>query len=292
MNPKVLSIGCLSLDSIQVKKYTQKCFGGAALYAALGSSCFIKTGIISTIGLDYPIEFLKYLNTLKINTDCIFKSTKTSSHFEITYDNSWNETYNSAEFILGHIVSEGIKPYIRDANMLIINSMKPELQKKWWNIARKSHLKTAFSTNLLFTENRSDRELLRIMINGATFFVCNMREASNFCETSSIDEILDQFSAIVEIPVITNGSGLVYFKVKGQNYTRETKKITVIDPTGCGDTFLGALVGSYLLSNDIIKSIDIAIEASAFTASDFGPNCLLDQSKRNVLSQTFSTSVY
>lgn len=58
--------------------------------------------------------------------------------------------------------------------------------------------------------------------------------------------------------------------VKYLNHSWLAREIQVVDVTGAGDTFLAALVHSYLDNHDICQSIEFAIKAAAVTVQHVG----------------------
>ena len=66
--------------------------------------------------------------------------------------------------------------------------------------------------------------------------------------------------------IVTNGSN----GAKYQEMCWPSPQIPVVDVTGAGDTFLSALVYSYLLEHDLEKAIPFAIKAAALTVQHLG----------------------
>lgn len=70
--------------------------------------------------------------------------------------------------------------------------------------------------------------------------------------------------------IVTDGSKGVTFKTNNGIKHYESKNVEVADVCGAGDTFLAAFVYKFMNTNDVNKSIEFAIKASAVTVQHIG----------------------
>ena len=68
---KLLAVGTVAFDAIETPfGKTDKILGGSATFVGLAASHFgIKTGIVSVVGDDMPLSYLKMLNERNIDTE-------------------------------------------------------------------------------------------------------------------------------------------------------------------------------------------------------------------------------
>jgi len=284
MTIKLVSVGCLSMDEITVREERKHCFGGAALYSSLSSSCFVETGIVSIIGSDYPEFFINQLSNLNIDTKGIRKIDGKSARFIISYNDDWDETFEIADFGVNKYLSlKHFPSEYQKAKVMLINSMHPNDQLEWLNLGNSLGMKVGLATNYIFTKQKTLRNKILEMIKAVDFFVCNFREGVSLFNDSDIGNMLCQMNNYTKTPILTNGSKGVYFLVDNNVCFINSVNAKIKDPTGAGDTFIGALLGKSTFSNDLIESVRTAIKTSAIIVSGFGPECLLDVSNRKQL---------
>lgn len=70
--------------------------------------------------------------------------------------------------------------------------------------------------------------------------------------------------------IVTNGSKGVTFKDGNSAKHYDSKNVEVADVCGAGDTFLAAFVYKFMNTNNVDKSIEFAIKASAVTVQHIG----------------------
>src|SRR5210317_1472599 len=70
---KLLIVGTVAFDAIETPfGKTDKILGGAATYISLSASQFgVNSGIVSVVGGDFPVAYLKKLNARNIKTNGI-----------------------------------------------------------------------------------------------------------------------------------------------------------------------------------------------------------------------------
>ena len=81
-------------------------------------------------------------------------------------------------------------------------------------------------------------------------------------------ELSCKYDCLFNISLAERGS-VTYFK--GQEFRVQAVKVdTVIDTTGCGDSYHAGFVCSYMLENDIEKAMNVGSEIAAETLKHYG----------------------
>ncbi len=93
----------------------------------------------------------------------------------------------------------------------------------------------------------------------------NRKEYDFNCEKISSPE-----SYVKNLIVTRAEDGAIWHKEDGSSEVFETNKIQVRNVSGCGDSFLSALVVNYLQTKDLSESIKYALKCATFAATQKG----------------------
>ena len=78
----------------------------------------------------------------------------------------------------------------------------------------------------------------------------------------------NKYSCLFNVSLAEHGS-VTYFN--GQEYRVQAVKVeSIIDTTGCGDSYHAGFVCSYMLENDIKKAMNVGSEIAAETLKHYG----------------------
>jgi sugar/nucleoside kinase (ribokinase family) len=273
--PNVIAIGSVGLDFIKTPFGEVKGeLGGTAVNFALASSLFSRTGIVSVAGLDAKKQ-LDLLSQRNIDTKglqivmgktlqwhCYYEYDMNEAHITKTELNSWGS------------FSPVLPEEYRKARYFFIGALVPELQMKVFEQMQNPEF-VVLDTKPMFIE-KSRGKLLEAASH-STLLLLNEWEARQLFETPNLvkaaKEGLKLGPKYVIIKKGEHGSLLFtdnsYFVAPG--YPIET----LIDPTGAGDSYAGALMG--WLSNqgkvtepNLRKAMIYAAVVASFTVEDFG----------------------
>ena len=245
---KLIVAGTIGLDDIETPFGKAKgVLGGSGSYSAVAASYFIKPGLISVAGEDFPKSALEYFN--KIDKTGIQKSGKTFRwggfyEFDMNEAKTTNTELNSlADF----------KPIVptsyKEAKFLLLANIDPEIQLDIINQMDAKPFIVADTMNYWISSKKD--KLIRV-IKKSNIIIVNEGEARQlFVEANLIKAGKKLLGLGPEYAVIKKGEhGALlfskdnYFSAPG--YPLEKLK----DPTGCGDSFAGGLVG-YLASKHV-----------------------------------------
>ena len=266
--------GTMALDTIETPfGKVKNILGGSATYAAYAASFFSKPGIISIIGNDFPKSYIKELKKRNISLEGVKKEGKT-----FRWDGYYEFDMNEAKTLRTELNSlETFKPDIpkeyKNAKYLFLANIDPSVQLKVINGMKKPELVVTDTMNFWIEHKKND--LLKV-IKKTDILLLNDGEARQiFNVTNLVTAANKSLKLGVKAVIIKKGehgallfTGNKHFNAPG--YSLENIK----DPTGCGDTFGGALTG-YLAKTEnkeepnIRKAMIYASVLASYNAEDF-----------------------
>ena len=285
MNNKLLVLGTIAYDGIETPLGSRnKILGGCATYIGLSASLFSNDcGIVSIIGSDFKREHLKIIKDKGI--DCsgieVVENSKTF-YWKGRYEDNLNSR-TTLETQLN--VLEKFKPIVpnkyRDSDILVLGNLDPNIQLDVLN-QMNSRPKIIILDTMNYWIERFENQLEKL-INKTDIISINDDEAR---------QITNEYSLLKAAKKISNlGPKFIIIK-KGEHGAmlfNEDKIFSipaipfeeVYDPTGAGDSFLGAISG-YLSQtknisfNNLKSAIAYGIAVSSFTVQKFGTENLLN----------------
>ncbi|NNC88243.1 MAG: carbohydrate kinase [Akkermansiaceae bacterium] len=250
----VLVGGTVAIDNIKTPRGEGlNLLGGSAAYASLAASYFADpVHLVGVVGHDFPGEHLAMLEQHGVTLDGVERSAGDSFTWSGEYHENMNDrtTHNVAINVLENWKVK-VPPAIADAPVVILANMAPENQLQMLDAcAAKERFVLADTMDLWIS---IAREALEQVLPRLDLFVINEGEAREFAGTSNLIQAGQRLRDMgPRYVVIKLGEfGAVLFGPPEENHglfrctafpLRE-----VLDPTGAGDTFLGALAG-YLAS--------------------------------------------
>ena len=110
-------------------------------------------------------------------------------------------------------------------------------------------------------------ELNKSLIENATYITPNEHELKMIFGQLDSDEILKEYPNKL---IVTMGSkGVKYFN-GNEIIKTPSNKVEVVDTTGAGDTFCGALAASLVRGESIDAAINFAVKAASITVTKLG----------------------
>lgn len=287
---KVLILGSIALDTIQTpfgKK--ENLLGGSATYAAVVVSFFTKPGIVSIIGTDFPSRYYNFLKKRSIGLEGVVKKGKTfrwSGLYE--YDMNVAKTLRT-ELNCLEVFDPILPDKYKGVPYVLLGNMHPLQQERVLEQVIDPKFVVMDTMNLWIEHTRED---LIKLIKKVDLLLLNDGEARQlFGEVNLVRVAKKALRLGPRFVVIKKGEhgALLFtkdyvFSVPG--YPLEE----VVDPTGCGDTFAGGLLG-YISSKgvsteSIKKGIVFGSICASFNAEGFGLS-KLKRIKREDISRRY-----
>jgi ribokinase len=247
-------VGTIGLDDVETPfGKVEGALGGSGVYASCAASFFSKAGLISVAGDDVPQKYLNLLDVRMIDTKGVTKTGKT-----FRWSGAYEFDMNEAKTLKTELNSlAGFEPEVpdayKDAKFVFLANIDPEVQLKVLEVMKNDPFVVTDTMNYWIT---SAKEKLLEVIKKTNLLVLNEGEVRQLFETPNLIKAgklaLKLGPQFVVIKKGEHGALLFsnndYFSAPG--YPLEEVK----DPTGCGDSFAGGLIG-YLASQRVSGSV-------------------------------------
>ncbi|MBI4440206.1 sugar kinase [Candidatus Woesearchaeota archaeon] len=284
---RAIIVGVTALDKIETPfGSVQNVLGGSATYAALASSIFSKTGIVAPAGEDLPEEHLELFSERGIDISGLERSGK-AFRWEGFYEFDMNEAKTLRTELNNLSTFQANLPEdYKNAEYVFLGNIDPKLQLKVISQLRMPKFIAMDTMNFWIEHQKSDvleaikKVQLVVLNDGETrmlFETVNLTKAAKECLTLGPEAV-----------IIKKGEHGALLYTKDKHFSAPGYPLEVIkDPTGCGDSFGGALIGYLASSNDssdtaIRRAIVYGSAVASFTAEDFGTSRLRTLTREEV----------
>ena len=240
----VLIVGSTALDSIKTPtKENPRLLGGSASHAAVAASFFSPVKLIGVVGEDFPKKYIELYRRHKIDLSGLQILPGKTFHWSGEYEANMN---NRRTLLTELGVFETFTPLLpkshQDTQFVLLANIAPALQHHVLDQMRRPKFVVADTMDLWL--NIALKDLLKLLkrIDG---FVLNDSEAHQLTKQDNV------FAAIRKIHqlgpkyvVIKKGShGSILSGPRGHFICPAYPLSKVVDPTGAGDSFVGAAMG-------------------------------------------------
>jgi ribokinase len=288
MSKKIAVIGSTNLDlvfqtkhfpkpgeTLKSKKFDTFSGGKGSNQAIAASRLGGEVAFISKIGNDdFGQKSLDALKHSKVNTDYVFKDNDNASGVAVIIINEKGE--NSIIISPGandHLTTEDIDASITaiEESSIVLIQLEIALKIVEYTLKSVNHFNKKIILNpapmhpledwmyekiYLITPNESESESLTgIQIND----IKTASQAADYFLNKGVKNV-----------VITLGSKGAFFKNKKEEFLIPAKKVKVVDTTGAGDVFNGALAVALGESKNWKEIIEFAITASTISVGKLG----------------------
>ena len=244
--------GSVALDTIRTPtKVLKDVLGGAATFAAISASFFVKPGLIAVIGQDFP---KKYHNILNKFLD--LRGLERANGKTFRYDGSYDETLshrttNKTELnVLGDFNPTVPDEYKKSKFVYLANNDPVQNIKI---IKEFDGIKFSMCDTIDFWISTKRDDVIKMMglVNSV---VINDEEAKLLTKTQNLikcaKKIMEWGADYVIIKKGEHGSLLFYEDVVFPSPAFSMENI--VDPTGAGDSFAGGMIG-YMTNKNSTK---------------------------------------
>ena len=271
--------GSTALDTIRTpKKVLKDVLGGAATFAAISASFFVKPGLIAVVGNDFP---KKYHNILKKYLDLKGLSVLDGKTFR--YDGSYDKTLSVRKTLKTELnVLAEFKPTVPDAykksEFVYLANNDPEQNAKI--IKEFDNVKFSMCDTIEFWIATKRNAVIK-MIKSVDAVVINDEEAKLLTKEENLikcaKKMMDWGAKYIVIKKGEHGSLLFHEDIifPSVGFSLES----ILDPTGAGDSFAGAMIG-YLASkkktnfSEIKNSVIYGNVMGSFAVEKYGIDAL------------------
>lgn len=274
-------VGSVALDTIETPfGKVKEVVGGSATYASFAASFFCKPGIVAVVGGDFPQEHLSLLEKRGISLEGL-KIEKEGKTFR--WEGSYKFDMNEAKTFRTELnVLESFKPQLpqeyRKVQYIFLGNIDPELQLDV--LSQMETPKFVVADTMNFWIEHKKKELKRV-ISKIDLFLLNDGEARELFETTNLVKAARQALKLgTKAVIIKKGEhGALLFSRSGHFSVPGYPLENIVDPTGCGDSFGGGLIGYLAKTGDLSdgnlrRAIVYGSVIASHNAEDFGPDNL------------------
>lgn len=279
--------GSTALDTIRIpNKILKDVLGGAATFAGISASFFVDTGLIAVVGTDFP---KKYHKVLQKHLDLQGFVTKKGKTFR--YDGSYDKTLskrttNKTELnVLG-----GFKPKVpnqyKKSEFVYLANNDPDQNSSL--IKEFDNVKFSMCDTIEYWIATKRPSVIK-MIKAVDAVVINDEEAKLLTKEHNLikcaKKMMEWGAKYVIIKKGEHGSLLFFEDVIFPSLAFSLEDI--VDPTGAGDSFAGAMIG-YLASkkstnlSEIKKAVVYGNVLGSFAVEQYGVDGLLKLNKSKI----------
>ncbi len=252
---EVLVVGSVALDSLETPSGTvENALGGAATYGSVAASLFAPVHLVGVVGDDFPEEHLAFLKSRHIDLAGlqVIQGGKTF-RWKGDYLGDLNQavTHDTQLGVFEHF-EPTLPEHYRDAQFVFLANIHPALQYRVLEQVQNPRLVVCDTMNLWINLARDD---VWKVFSRATIAVLNDGEARLLTEEENLiragQKILKSGPQHVIIKKGEHGAMLFsHDQSHNEVFIAPSYPLAeVVDPTGAGDSFAGALIG-YLAKTD------------------------------------------
>ena len=244
--------GSVALDTIRTPaKVLKDVLGGAATFAAISASFFVKPGLIAVIGQDFPKKYHNILNKF-LDLSGLERANGKTFRYDGSYDETLSHrTTNKTELnVLGNFNPIVPDEYKKSAFVYLANNDPVQNTKV---IKEFDEIKFSMCDTIDFWISTKRDDVIKMMglVNSV---VINDEEAKLLTKTQNLikcaKKIIEWGPEYVIIKKGEHGSLLFYEDVVFPSPAFSMENI--VDPTGAGDSFAGGMIG-YMASKNSTK---------------------------------------
>ena len=279
--------GSTAIDTIRTpKKVLKNVLGGAATFAAISASNFIETGLIAVVGDDFPKEYHKILSDYLDLKGFVIREGK-----KFRYDGKYDDTLSVRKTIKTELnVLANFDPKVpeeyRKSQFVYLANNDPDQNIKV--IKQFDKIKFSMCDTIDFWIS-TKRESVIKMIKAVDAIVINDEEAKLLTKEFNLikcaKKMMEWGAKYVVIKKGEHGSLMFFDDVifPSAGFSLED----VVDPTGAGDSFAGAMIG-YLASkkstnlSEIKKAVIYGNVLGSFVVEKYGVDGLLGLKKSDI----------
>ncbi|MDH5415504.1 MAG: PfkB family carbohydrate kinase [Flavobacteriaceae bacterium] len=288
---KLVIVGTVAFDAIETPfGKTDKILGGAATFIGLAATQFnLDSAIVSIVGGDFPMEYLKMLSNKSIDVSGIELVKEGKTFF---WSGKYHNDMNSRDTLATELnVLADFNPKVpekyKDAEIVMLGNLHPLTQISVLDQMEKKP-KLAVLDTMNFWMNNALSDLHKVM-KRIDVITINDDEARQLTGEYSLVVAARKIHEMgPKYVVIKKGEhGALLFHNDNVFYAPALPLEEVFDPTGAGDTFAGGFVGYLTNTGDtsfenMKNAVIYGSTLASFCVEKFGTERMLSLSKNEV----------
>ncbi len=247
----VLVVGSVAFDTLHLPSGSHKMvLGGSATFGALAASRFTRAQLVGVVGRDFPDSAHQLLRDHKIDATGLEIVDGKTFHWEGRYssDLSSRETLATDLNVFASFDPK-IPELFRDTPFVMLGNIEPGLQRRVLEQVKKPKLVIADTMNFWITGSRASLLETLSRVDG---LLLNDEEARLLAGEHNLVKAAKSLMRLgPRFVVVKKGEhGALLFEGEDVFSAPAFPTSEVLDPTGAGDAFAGAMIGYCAAQND------------------------------------------
>jgi sugar/nucleoside kinase (ribokinase family) len=281
----------MAFDDLQLPSVTASdVVGGAATYAAIAISLFAPARIVAVVGSDFPETVLEDLARRGVDTSGIERAAGKTFRWTGRYaENLASRTTLDTQLNVFADFRPRLPDSYRDSQYVMLGNIQPQLQLEVLEQIAKPRLVVADTMNFWI---QGERKALVKLLERVDLLVINDEELRQLAGEHNLRRAAETVLRLgPKRLVVKRGEfGALLFDEQGMCFAPAYPLEEEIDPTGAGDTFAGALLGSLAQQGSVDgaslrRALITAATVASFCVEDVGPRRLLALTQAEVAAR-------
>ena len=249
--PKLVIVGSIGIDTIETPTTKrEEILGGSASYACAAASFFTRVGMVGVVGTDFPAPYRELYQRHHIDLEGLqVEEGKTFRWSGVYEENMNNRSTLSTDLNVFADFSPNLPASYQDSPYVFLGNISPDLQMHVLDQMKDPKF-IAIDTMDLWINNAKE-DLLKV-IGRVDMLTLNDSEARLLTGEYGLIQAARKMLAMgPKFVLIKKGEhGCVLFSGDHMHILPAFLLEDVVDPTGAGDSFAGALMGKLASSGE------------------------------------------
>lgn len=278
---QVAVVGSIGIDTVETPKDKRvDILGGSSSFAAVAAAWFANVGLVGVVGTDFTDQYMDIYRNAGVDLAGLQVKEGQTFRWSGVYENNMNKrrTLSTELNVFQSFMPELPEAY-KTAPFLFLGNISPDLQLHVLNQMNGSVFSLVDTMDLWINTARKD---LDEVVKRVDMLTLNDAEARQYTGEDNIIKaakmMLERGPAHVLIKKGEHGS--ILFSKEDTFLMSAFPIESLVDPTGAGDTFAGALIGALARSGSVShetlrEAIMYGNIIASFVVEDFSLNRLI-----------------
>lgn len=264
----LLVLGSVALDTLETERGSaERCLGGSASYAALAAHYFVRPTLLGIVGDDFPDEDRAFLAERVDLSELAVAAGEKTFHWHGRHSLATGETTTlRTEVNAYERFAPRLSPAAAELPYALLGNIQPALQSDVLSQLRNPRFVASDTMSLWI---QTEKDALVELARRVDLFLLNEEEARELTgrtDARACGEALLEMG-IKRVIVKRGARPALLMSEQGRREVPSYPDVDLVDPTGAGDSFAGALMG-YLASRGVKDpSLDTLAEAMRYGAA-------------------------
>jgi len=251
MDRALLVIGSVAYDTVETPSGSvDDALGGSALYASAAASLFVPVHLVGVVGTDFRIDDLDFMRQRRVDLGGLEVADGRTFRWSGVYEANLNVRHTrSTHLNVFADFSPRLPDGYRSDSVIFLGNIAPTLQAHVLDQLREPRWVALDTMDLWINTARGELEKVMTRVQ---MIIVNDAEARLLSGESNLVLAARRLMAMGPAAVVIKKGEHGVFLVTNDGYAAlpALPILSVIDPTGAGDSFAGGMLGAIAASRD------------------------------------------